>query len=603
MWWQRQGQSENLQIFSKALAALFFFHFTLLIAVPGTIYFANLEEFSIDYSVFLLFAVPLTAISTVALAGLCVWLPAKINLKVIALVLAISLLLWLEANVIVWKYGQFDGHTINWASHFVYGIIDTPIWIAVIVVASLKPNLFNKYSQSAAITFVAIQIVSLGFSSLSASYTSQSAAIKNTIIDQSDKFAFSSKNNIILIVLDEYQGDIFDAIIDADVSYKHLFEGFVYFENATSASNYTEIAIPALLTGTVYDNATPKSQYLLDSFRNESLPKVLKDNDFAVHLFPWVGWGNESILFGEEIATNFISTDSDSATRPVFVEKNVKEVLHLFELSLFRSLPHFLKPLIFDANGWIVSRLVSKFAPASLKAAASTDSAFETDTLVEGAKRGIRTDLDRKTFKYYHTKGVHRPLVVNEQLEYGSEVFEYSRETYFQQAKANLVYLGELFDLLRKNNIFDNSMIVIVGDHGSGNTPDMYILPTDEPVTVSAGVEITPPTNFQRNKAKGIPLILVKRPGGSGELETSRAPVSTLDVKSTILTEFGLAVDGESRSMFDFSEHEHRTRHYSAIKFGPEKRDFIPPITVYSINGHSWLDSSWTVTDIQKRMD
>lgn len=595
----KQSGAERRARAIKSLPAALLLNFTLILAVPGTIYFANLGEFSIDFSEFLLFSVPVLGLSTLILIGSGLCFSPSIHERALSFFLAVSLLLWLEANVIVWKYGQFDGRMIDWSDHIRNGLLDTPIWIAAILFAVFKSNLIHRFSGTIAAAFIGIQVVSLVSSVLTAERSAHIAGIKSIKIEQTNKFSFSSERNVILIVVDAFQGDIFDAITSNDSLFKELFDGFVYFENATAAGNYTEIAVPAILTGTVYDNSIPRSQYLQRSFLNRSLPKSLMDAGLGVHLFPWIGWGNESILFDEQIATNFVTAKGDSDRRPVFVEKNAKEVLHLYELSFFRSLPHFLKRVIFDGNGWLFSRLASQFAPDSLKKMVSTDSAFEVNTLVGNAEKKLVIETDQDIFKYYHTKGVHRPLVVNDTLEYGQETFDYSRETYIRQAKANLIYLGKFFDLLRSKNLFQNSMIIVVGDHGSGHTMEMYVQPTDRPVEVGAGLDILPPGNFQWNKAKGVPLILVKRFGESGKLKVSTAPVSTMDIKATVLSELGLDVDG-GKSVFEIPENSGRIRYFSAISFESQKREFLPPITVYSIEGHSWADDSWSISGVRQ---
>jgi phosphoglycerol transferase MdoB-like AlkP superfamily enzyme len=78
-------------------------------------------------------------------------------------------------------------------------------------------------------------------------------------------------------------------------------------------------------------------------------------------------------------------------------------------------------------------------------------------------------------FKYYHLYGAHQPLNVNENLEFTGESFPFTRENYVNQVTAVLKATAEFLDLMKSSGIYDESMIVIIGDHGKGTTPDVHI--------------------------------------------------------------------------------------------------------------------------------
>ena len=115
--------------------------------------------------------------------------------------------------------------------------------------------------------------------------------------------------------------------------------------------------------------------------------------------------------------------------------------------------------------------------PEGVKQAVSTDNQYEIHAFVRSAPRTLATDRGDKVFKYYHLKGAHSPLTVIENLEFTDEFFNFERRNYVFQAKANLHSLYEFFEKLRRSGIYDNSLIVIMGDHGSGESPEMYIEP------------------------------------------------------------------------------------------------------------------------------
>ena len=137
------------------------------------------------------------------------------------------------------------------------------------------------------------------------------------------------------------------------------------------------------------------------------------------------------------------------------------------------------------------------------------------------------------------------PLSVDSDLSFSSANFPFNRKNYVNSVKANIKSIGQFLDDLKTKNIFTNSLIFIVGDHGSGNSPDVYI----EPGEIG---ERMPGTrrNFQKDKARGVPVILVKRIGASGPITVNKAPVSLSDIPATILSEIEIEGPAVGRSVF-----------------------------------------------------
>jgi len=178
-----------------------------------------------------------------------------------------------------------------------------------------------------------------------------------------------------------------------------------------------------------------------------------------------------------------------------------------------------------------------------------------------------------------------------------NQTFEYNKANYIAQAKASLHALEGLFQLMKDHGIYDTSTILVVGDHGSGITKEMYVNPSDNSkIAVKTGITYT--RDYHQDKSRGIPLILVKRRSSRGELATSDQPVSLLDVPATILADLSLEHDQAGQPMFSVDPESIRVRKYAAISFGGTKSDYLSPITVYSVSGHSWLDDSWEVSEV-----
>ena len=271
----------------------------------------------------------------------------------------------------------------------------------------------------------------------------------------------------------------------------------------------------------------------------------------------------------------------------------------MLDLSLFRSLPHFLKQQIFNDGSWFLTGVVASLTPEKWKKTVSNDYPFETATLVNNAVLKIDVGLKRKSFKYYHTKGAHEPFSYNKNYKLTKEFIEPNKDNYKNEIIANLNAVCIYLDLLRSKGIYDNSLIFITGDHGYGLPEGMYVNPESKlPKFIDNFEPSSFKRNFQTDKGRGIPLILVKRFKAKGKLTISDSPVSTLDIKSTIFSELNIKAKDMGKSMFDIKQSEQRIRNYHAFSFAPEKKEFFPAIMKYQINGHSWSDESWFVSNI-----
>jgi hypothetical protein len=516
---------------------------------------------------------------------------------------ALSLLLWFQGSVIVWKYGPLDGRAISWNTYWVYGAIDTSIWILLIFLAIIKTSFFYRFAQTIAMALIIIQLLSVILTSVQ--MPRELYITRPYVIDETSKFNFSKEKNVILIVIDEYQSNIFQEIITQNDSYRNIFNGFVYFRNALAPFSFTELSVPAILTGKLYDNSERRSVFLKNAFLDKSIPKVLKENDFEVHLFPLKEWEYRSMYFDGSICSNL-------KKRRNLIKVQLKETLLLFDLALFRHLPHFIKKYIYSGNQWFFSRLLpiyykvlkkhfnvlknkryndEKFAGTELPI-----KKFEGDKFIDSAMSKTRFQAKNNVFKFYHLWGMHVPLKLNEKLEIAHQV-AYNKENYTRQAKAYLETLKMFFDILKQEGAYDNSLIFVIGDHGSGRSKDMYINPEYDSHNAVLN-QVSPQDNFQIYKARGIPLVLAKPFNSSEELKISDAPVSLIDIPKTIVSALEILVDFPGVSMFEVEDDYYRKRYYGAFQWFYEKKDFVEPITMYVVNGFSWSNESWNVLSI-----
>jgi len=438
---------------------------------------------------------------------------------------------------------------------------------------------------------------------------------------------YSDHLNVVVMVIDTFQSDFFPDILAKHPDLAEGFDGFTYFRNALTGSDATIVSVPIMLTANPYDNSVPYLEYVRSAFLSNSLPKTLREYGFAVDLFP---------LLGYTVFTDFSGLPF-GLKRLRDAKAVAREQALLADLAIFRCSPQPLKRLVHDDQHWFVAprleawmerrelRAAGGAAAGAVGGAATTGAAGSgAGGAVDSGTSAVPPDLryarelenmqilvnknrdprfimtmigessvmrGQDTFKFIHLKGLHLPLILDEDLDY--EEMEPWRDNMLRQGAGMLKIAATYLERLERLGVYDETLVIIVGDHGSG--------------VADAKIDITPyadrfnrggpyPGNFGSFKSAGIPLVLVKRIGARGPLATSEAPVSLADISRTVVDELGIEADFPGRSMFSVTEGESRERIYRAF-VGPQiDVVYLAPLLEYAVNGHSWDDTSWRET-------
>jgi len=288
------------------------------------------------------------------------------------------------------------------------------------------------------------------------------------------------------------------------------------------------------------------------------------------------------------------------------VEK-LSHIAHIYDLTLFRSLPHFIKPWVYNDQLWLFKRFGLKIMGRKFK-----DRKIHT-TRVAGLETGkklrrmhffprkaVRFNYDIQfitqmlsessaadslgTFKFYHLGIPHLPLLLDENFNYCK--LPVNRQNYVKYATAAVKLMIIFLKHLEEIGIYDDSLVVIVGDHGAGGQQQKFVVQPGMPSAPGQSVV----TDFARVTA--MPLILFKPPAAHGELKISDAPASLGDIPATVFSSLGMpiAAPGTPLSALDASvPRERRFMVYS----GRNVFSYYGNMTEYFVSGYGWLSESW----------
>ncbi len=556
---------------ASTVGASFLLSLTLLFFGPSYLYYTNILEIPYLYTDLVWFFIAYSLTAGVILSLILLFLRGSVHQRAVALVFALGLLFWIQGHILVWDYGILDGREIIWNDYLLNGIIDSAVWIAVLGIAIFKGPSFYKHIAVASVILLLIQGGGLAAEIYQAP---DEPEWKSYTIGYDDEtmFEFSQEQNVIILVLDAFQSDVFQEIIDEDDEYREMFDGFTYYRNAVGGFSYTYASVTFILTGEYYDNSIPIQNFIKNAFLNNSIPLALKEGGYRVDLFPS---GGPEIYLGDEIASNIGTKQRNKVERVVDQQKGAME---LQRLTMFRYVPHFVKSYFY-------------FIP--FVELGENDDIHRDVVFYNSLVSSTTASSGEKVFKFFHIWGAHDPYILNAQLH--KEELPQNRSGYKEQAKAALKISAEMVAQLKKHGIYDNSMIFIIADHG--NSWGGMGLKTEK---IYENDEFDFQTVNKRVVASGIPLMLVKPFHSDGDLKISDVPVTLGDISQTIASELQLSDEFPGVSILSLNESSERERKFFHYLWTREYQDlgktYLFPMTEYAINGHSWSLNSWEST-------
>lgn len=554
---------------------------TPLLFSPATVYFANLQDFSVPLGQMLPALLLVAGLAWLPLLALLLWLPANIRDRGLALALGTGIVFWFQANLLLWDYGVLDGRPIDWWAQWSRGVVDVLLWLTVLVACYLLAARLRPHLVTIAVLLLVIQAAAITATWWT---TPPSPSFHRYTLDDTHKFDFSPQRNVVLLVLDAFQADIMQEIIDNRPQYREHFDGFTFYRNAAAGYAKTYPSFALLLAGQWYENRQPIQEFLRRSFRRRAITTDLLARDWRVDLFPYIP---RVVHFSQRVATNMVP---DRNRR-----EQAEQAGTLIDSGLFRSSPHFLKPFWLNDYRWRLRQLLAAAAQPrenDPQQPAATAHPHQAVAFAQGVGNRATPNSRQPTFKLYHLMIPHEPFALTENLE--MQRLPAGREGFKQHSVAALEVTRRLLDSLEQLGIYDDTMLLVISDHGGGEyhpgvRHDLL------PASIEPAADGKIPDS---HLASGLPLVMIKPFGARGALQISDAPVSLADIPATLAA--ALELDHDYReageNILTLAEDQERLRRYIHYQFSGWSRDYLPAMTEYELRGHSWLPQNWRAT-------
>jgi hypothetical protein len=337
-------------------------------------------------------------------------------------------------------------------------------------------------------------------------------------------FDFSPEENVVLIVLDELGKRIFD-----DIQKEHpgeiedIFHDFTCFTNVACDRPLTRYCIPQIFTGGSEDFVSAVIQHKIFN-RDGALLKTLSENQYRCKVFSWVP---HVIYFDSRWIANIHLNDQQGY---------IAETSELAVLTLFRSVPTLLKQKVIRSSTLrTLFHFVHESHSSYQQIAARTVPDDEVNAWIKSAPRNVFAD--QKMFKFMHLQGAHRPYILDENFERVARLG--TKSSGHQQALGSLRMIKNLLELMKEAGVYDQSLIVIMSDHGPAPVRSDY-----DPVQLREDPSISlRPSFFIKRKYTQQP-----------QMAYNDNPIHISDTSSIILSELGILQDENAFSPFEMPE-------------------------------------------------
>lgn len=513
--WKLADQTANKKVF---LAGGVFLSLLIGVLIPSAVIKSSPQEF-VDITYFhnpfwfIISSFCLALGTFVVWMGVFYWL-AKPSVKVI-----LDRAIWILSGVAVVDYMFFGKNLGILTSSLKYEkgldfswkmqLFNAAVILAVALVLYLIAQRWNKQT---------FQILAVGCAALCCMSVvnvvninmSISGIKKQAVGSEGERphFALSKTGkNVIVLMLDRAMGEYIPYLFQEKPELEKQFSGFTYYSNVVSFGGSTNFGAPALLGGYEYTpfELNKRNHEPLVSKHNEALkvmPVLFDRNHYDVTVCDPVyanyQWIPDLSIYQEYPKIKAYITKgkfSDISSKERLIQDNKR---NFFCYSILKSMPLCFQEVLYDRGNYNQGN--SQPENETVSAEQTRHGMHTADGLFSGFMESYNvltnlpymtdiTDNHTNTFLYMSNDTTHEPMLLQtpdyipaqhvDNTEYDKQHPDrfvcngrkLKMETelqliHYHANMATMLQLGNWFDYMRENDVYDNTRIILVSDHG-----------------------------------------------------------------------------------------------------------------------------------------
>ncbi len=508
----------------------------VLLLFPSTIYRGNASFIDSPFFYIVLVILPIWLLLT-----LLMWLPSlflkgKLRIAYGGILASLALMFWVCGNFLFSFRGLLDGKQQLLVAPREYQYSELVALVCgvliLIAIACRIPKIFSRLVAIINLMILALVAIVILTDQKSLHISSNKDSI----------YRVSSGKNVFVFLFDTLESGLFKQILQENPDLKERLGGFVYFSETTGVAPTTYLSLPAIHSGAEYSPGTSLEDYYERAVRKDSFVARLSAKGYDSFVVNAVGPcpAGATCFPSKELVEGFWGSVA-------------KDTCFLIDLSLYRVVPSFFKQAIYNEGQWSVVPLFFQ----------KTRAEESNEVLTRVAEKFV-AGRNTPCLRFFHLFNTHPPIQLDSQCRRITNA-KWNWENAKNQATCAIRHFADAMGGLKKNNLFDNALIIALADHGC------LFASGDKPSILGAAH----------------PMLLVKPFGVPKRFRISRSIVFLTDLAATICKLTKDCNRERGISVFDASNFHSRTVVFHDYEWRHKywKSKSIPMRAAYIIDG------------------
>jgi hypothetical protein len=371
-------------------------------------------------------------------------------------------------------------------------IINLFVLAAAVMLALFLFVVFKKIAHSALITTVCALLVIASIFGIKihrefASFQLQLAKNESHAGDSVYQFSKEGKN-ILVIMLDGAINGLTPDIFDEKQELYNSFDGFTWYKNSISFAGHSNYATPGLFGGYEYTplEMNARSDIPLVEKQNEALlmlPRIFLDQGYKVTVtdppYANYSWTPDLSIFDnypEIHAENIIGkynkiwlAERENQIDMIAITNEAAIIkLNMIRFSFFKIAPLLFRNFVYDNGKWLNIEEIKENNEGYRRSTIQNYITLDVLDKITEIKDGKFDSYTAMTNNLAHEPSFLPPpdYIPAKEIDWMRESFLNTYNFRYGVNIASLLLLGKWFDFLKENDVYDNTRIIIVSDHG-----------------------------------------------------------------------------------------------------------------------------------------
>jgi hypothetical protein len=481
--------------------------------------------------------------------------------------------LWFTGVFLVPDFGSMDSASFDLGRHNKTLHVHTTLFIVAFIAVIFGMRKWPAFMM------IGLAVIGAGMTIMTVNNFYTVSTVRNGTLESVDPgeiARFSSKKNVLILVLDTFQSDILQTMIDGDSPLLEALAGFRFFPDTLGVAPTSNLTMPAFHSGVIYDRVATLQHFYDQGIGKDSFLGELSRNGYQVDIVnPIVNMCPEDINICKQQKHLLLNSREVTQT----------EASRLADLGVLRAIPGHTKKLVLDGSSGIVSRATRNNPLTGLE-----HRIYNANTVLQIVADQISVDDGPPTARLIHLVNTRPPFMFDKECTFTGVVNTIDRNHQTAQTECAMRWFVYLLDAMKRTGVYDNSLIILTADAGAGS-----IQAEDDLSNLYAQEHGVAPGPTGRMMGGANPVLAIKLPNATGPMQTSTVQAQLTDIPRTVCETLG---DCSNRRGLDLGKNQNipreRTYHYYQFKDEYRSLDDIPEITQYSVFGPLWQEASWT---------